>query len=144
MIRYIHTAENILPEHLEGFFEGWVNPPSCETHLDLLRRSDEIIIAFDESTGKVVGFITAITDHILSAYIPLVEVLPEYRRKGIGTELTRRMLKCLEGVYMIDLLCDEELQPFYAELGMSPARGMMIRNFRHQSGGGLAANEHAD
>ena len=144
MIRYTHNVENILPEHLEGFFEDWSNPPSCETHLDLLRRSDEIIIAIEESTRKVVGFITAITDRILSAYIPLVEVLPEYRRKGIGTELLRRMLERLEGIYMIDLLCDEELQPFYAELGMSPARGMMIRNFRRQSGGGLAADEHAD
>ena len=143
MIRYANCVESILPEHLEGFFQGWANPPSRETHLDLLNRSDEIVVAIDESTKKVVGFITAITDHILSAYIPLVEVLPKYRRKGIGTELLRRMLERLEGIYMIDLLCDEELQPFYAELGMTPAKGMMLRNYGSQSGVEKTADENA-
>jgi hypothetical protein len=29
--------------------------------------------------GRVIGFITAVTDKVLSAYIPLLEVLPAYR-----------------------------------------------------------------
>ena len=88
----------------------------------------------DEESGHVVGFITAISDHVLSAYIPLLEVLPEYRGRGIGRELVGRMLDRLRGLYMIDLVCDPDLEPFYTSMGMYPATGMMIRNYEHQSG----------
>jgi ribosomal protein S18 acetylase RimI-like enzyme len=134
MITYRHTLEDITLDQLEGFFEGWPNPPSKENHFNLLRNSDEVILAVDESSEKVVGFITAITDKVLSAYIPFVEVLKAYRGQGIGKKLVRLMLGRLNDYYMIDLFCDEDLQEFYEELGMSKARGMMIRNFGHQSG----------
>ena len=143
MIGYLHTAEKLSPHQLTGFFAGWANRPSPETHLKLLRSSDEIVVAFDESTGMVVGFITAITDHILSSYIPFLEVLPEYRRRGIGSELVRQMLERLNSMYMIDLLCDAKLQPFYEDLGMSSANGMMIRNYHLQPGAGARADDHA-
>ena len=35
---------------------------------------------------------------------------------------------------MVGLLCDSDLQPFYASLGMVPATGMMIRYYERQSG----------
>jgi len=40
----------------------------------------------------------------------------------------------LDGLYMVDLLCDVELQSFYESLGMRPATGMSIRRFELQSG----------
>ena len=134
MITYAHTLEHISPEQLEGFFEGWPNPPSKETHFKLLQKSDEVVIAIDENTNQVVGFITAITDHVLSAYIPFVEVLTDYRGQGIGKKLIMLMLDRLKDLYMIDLLCDDEFQLFYEKLGMSKAKGMMIRNYECQSG----------
>ena len=88
----------------------------------------------EEESGRIAGFITAISDGVLSAYIPHLEVLPSYQGQGIGTELVRRMLEKLSGLYMIDLLCDPEVQPFYARCGMKPATGMMIRNYDRQSG----------
>ncbi|MGH2551038.1 MAG: GNAT family N-acetyltransferase, partial [Thermomicrobiales bacterium] len=93
-----------------------------------------IEIAVDAESGTVIGFITAITDGALSAYIPLLEVLPSYQRRGIGQELVRRMVHNLRHLYMIDLLCDVELQPYYARLGMRPATGMLLRNYDRQSG----------
>lgn len=85
MIRYTDSLEGIAPAQLSGgFFEGWPNPPSPETHLKILKNSDYTMLAIDEETGQVVGFITAISDGTLSAYIPLLEVLPAYRRRGIG------------------------------------------------------------
>ncbi len=82
----------------------------------------------------MVGFINAISDGVLSAYIPLLEVLPAYQGQGIGTELARRMLDKLRDLYMIDLLCDADLQPFYARLGMRPYTAMLFRNFDRQNG----------
>ncbi len=133
-IHYQDTLEGITPQQLRGFFAGWPNPPSPETHLRILQNSDVVILALDQEAGQVVGFVTAITDHVLAAYIPLLEVLPDYRGQGIGHALMRRILARLDDYYMVDLLCDPELQPFYASLGMRPATGMMRRHYHRQSG----------
>ena len=134
MIVYAETAETLTAQQLSGFFVGWPNPPTPETHLQLLERSDEVVIAQDDTTGQVVGFITAITDGVLSAYIPLLEVLPAYQGQGIGSELVRRMLAKLADLYMVDLLCDPNMQPFYEHLGMRPTAGMVRRNYDRQAG----------
>lgn len=134
MIEYCDSLEGIQPCHLGGFFVGWPNPPSPETHLRLLQNSALVEIAWDAEAAAVVGFITALTDGVLAAYIPLLEVLPAYQGQGIGSELARRMIARLRSLYMVDLLCDPELQPFYARLGMVPAGGMAMRNYDRQSG----------
>lgn len=134
MIRYVDSIESLTAENLRGFFVGWQNPPSTETHLELLKNSSALVLAVESETGNVVGFITAISDGVLSAYIPLLEVLPAYQKRGIGLELTRRMLVKLKDLYMVDLLCDEGLQSFYAKLGMKRAQGMFLRNYERQAG----------
>jgi GNAT superfamily N-acetyltransferase len=64
----------------------------------------------------------------MSAFIPLLEVLPEYQHQGVGTELVRRLLGQLDDLYMIDLCCDADLEPFYTALGFQTLdRGMGIR-----------------
>ncbi len=131
---YKTTLENSTHEMLEGFFVDWPNPPSSETHLKLLNSSSKIVIALDPSINKVVGFITAISDGIISAYIPLLEVLPEYKNKGIGKELVQKMLQELDDIYMIDLCCDDDLIPYYKKFGMMTATGMVKRNYKMQSG----------
>ena len=80
--------------------------------------------------------IHAISDNVLPATIPLLEVLPAYRGRGIGSELVHRMLMRLGDLYAVDLMCDPEVQPFYARLGMRPASGVMVRNYALQSGKG--------
>jgi ribosomal protein S18 acetylase RimI-like enzyme len=117
-----------------GFFVGWPNPPSAETHLKLLQNSYRCVLAIDEESNQVVGFINSISDGVLSAYIPLLEVLPSYQGQGIGKQLVKSLLEVLNPLYMIDLLCDEKLQTYYSKLGMQKAQGMMIRNYSNQSG----------
>lgn len=132
MINYTTSTESITPEQLVGFFVGWTRKPNPDTHLKLLRQSDYVVLAVDKA--KVVGFITAISDGILSAYIPFLEVLPEYQNRGIGSELAKRMLDQLKDFYMVDLLCDPDIQSFYKHLGMDSATGMRIRNYDKQGG----------
>ena len=128
MIEYSDSLEGVEPPQLDGFFVGWPSPPSPERHLELLRGSAAVVLARDGDA--VVGFVTAISDGVLSASIPLLEVLPAYQGRGIGSELVRRLLAALDGLYMIDLSCDAELEPFYARLGFRPLeRGMGIRNY---------------
>ena len=73
-------------------------------------------------------------DGVLSAYIPLLEVLPKYQSKGIGKDLAARMLQSLEHFYMVDVLCDVELQEFYRSLGMHDGTGSLLRNYNRQNG----------
>ena len=134
MIAYTDSLDGISSDRLGGFFEGWPNPPSAETHLRILRGSDEVVLAIDKGSGDVVGFATAITDGALSAFVPLLEVLPAYRGQGIGWELVRRMLGKLDAFYSIDLACDEGTVSFYERLGMRPGVRMSLRNYDRQAG----------
>lgn len=129
MIQYTDSVDGITPEMLRGFFSEWKKPHSPETHLRILKNSDHVLLAIDPEAGNVVGFVTAISDGVQSAFISLLEVLPSYRRKGIGTELMSRMLSKLRAIPAIDLTCDPSLQSFYARLGMVPSVGMVIRNY---------------
>ncbi len=131
-ILFSDSVDSIKAEHLQGFFVGWNNRPTPQMHLKLLKESTLRIVAFDGE--RVVGFITAITDKTFAAYISFLEVLPEYQNKGIGQELVKQMLAKLEGYYVIDLLCDPGLQPFYEKFGMQKAQGMNIRNYKNQGG----------
>ena len=106
--------------------------PSPETHLRLLSGSDAVVLALDGS--RVVGFVTATTDGVLGARIPLPEVLPGHQGRGTGGELVRRMLAALRDLYTVDLVCDPELVPFYASPGMRPASGMVVRRYTKQPG----------
>ncbi len=135
MIEYTSHLDGITADDLQGFFQGWPNPPSPQTHLALLENSDEIVLAIADD--RVVGFITANTDKILTAFIPLLEVLPAYQKEGIGGELVRRMLERLRNFYSIDLLCDSGLQPYYEKFGMQRSQGMVIRNYDRQSGNSI-------
>jgi ribosomal protein S18 acetylase RimI-like enzyme len=127
VIEYAESLEGVEPRQLEGFFVGWPSPPSPERHLELLRGSAAVVLARDGE--RVVGFVTAISDGVLSASIPLLEVLPDYQGRGIGTELMRRILARLDGLTMVDLSCDAPLEPFYARLGFQTLdRAMGIRS----------------
>jgi len=117
-----------------GFFEGWPTAPDAATHLRVLRGSFEAIVAVDSETGRVVGFISAISDGVLAAYIPLLEVLPTHRGHGIGRELVRRMMQRLEDFYMIDVVCDESVLSFYEALGFHAGRSAIHRNYARQTG----------
>jgi ribosomal protein S18 acetylase RimI-like enzyme len=126
-IEFTTSLDGVVPAHLASFFEGWPNPPSPERHLDILRGSYRICLAREASSPQIVGFVNAISDGVLYAFIPLLEVLPAYRGRGIGSELVTRVLGELDDFYAVDLMCDPELQPFYERFGMHRATGMIIR-----------------
>lgn len=127
-IDYRTSTEGIGWEQLEGFFAGWPVRPSAATLLSHLGRSYRCAIAVDTGGDRVVGFATAVSDGLLAAYIPLVEVLPGWRERGIGTELMEVLLGQLQHLYMVDLACEEDVRPFYEKVGLTPARAMIRRN----------------
>lgn len=116
------------------FFVGWGKRPTQAVFENLLRRATHVVLAIDDETRAVIGFATAISDQVLSGYIPLVEVIPEWQGNGVGTALVGRLLELMSDLYMIDLVCDSGLVPFYERFGMKQGTAMSLRRYEHQAG----------
>lgn len=111
------------------FFIGWKNKPDHTKFVNAIKNQDYKILAIEKSQQRIVGFSYAISDCYLSAYIPLLEVIPDYQGKGIGTKLIKYLVDQLKGTYMIDLCCDEDLIPFYESLNFQKSYAMLKRNY---------------
>lgn len=127
-IEYHSSLDGVDEGDLEGFFVGWPIRPSPSTLLRALRGSEHVVLARESDTGRLAGFVTAVGDGTLAAFLPLLEVLPERQGQGIGTELVRRVLALLQGRYAIDVSCDEALVAFYERFGMQRLCGMGLRD----------------
>ncbi len=127
MVHYSDDLRGVSADDLRGFFEGWLHPPTPGEHLEILEGSDHVVLALDSEGDRVIGFINAISDGTLASFIPLLEVRVEYRGRGIGTELVRRMLAKLEHMGMVDVVCDPDVVPFYERFGMHEGCAMMMR-----------------
>ena len=130
---YDTDVDRLVAADLDGFFVGWPDPPSPGRRLDILRAAHRTVIARDAS-GRVVGFVTAITDGVFAASITLLEVLPDAQHAGIGSELARRVLADLDGCYMVDLTCDADVAPFYERLGATALTAMAWRRYARIDG----------
>jgi ribosomal protein S18 acetylase RimI-like enzyme len=131
-MKFQDNLEHITTDMLDGFFVGWPNPPKLEMFYHMLKESKYIWLAVEDNT--VIGFVNAVSDGVLSAYIPLLEVLPNYQHKGTGSKLMDMMIQTLGDLYMIDLSCDPDKITFYESRGFRKADSMVIRNYENQNG----------
>jgi ribosomal protein S18 acetylase RimI-like enzyme len=128
VVAYRDDLEGLTADQLRGgFFVGWPDPPTPPNHLRHLQGCEAVGLAVDEASGDVVGFISVLGDGFSVAFISLLEVLPAWQGQGIGTELMRRMLARYADRYAIDLVCDDDVVPFYERLGGTPGRAMLWR-----------------
>ena len=125
MITYQDNLKNISEQMLDGFCVGWAKPLSGDRLFTVLKNSYRIVLALDKD--RVVGFVNAISDQVKFAFIPMLEVKPDYKNQGIGTKLTKRLFESLADIDNIDLICDKDLQSYYKKFGMIPYTGMVVR-----------------
>jgi ribosomal protein S18 acetylase RimI-like enzyme len=119
----------IITDELNTFFQNWKSPPSTETRSKLLTGSDLVITA--RENGRLVGFLTAISDGAMHAFITLVEVLESHQRKGIGRRLMELAISNFKGYYDIVLITDPDKGEFYKKSGFKEIYGMHIRDFTY-------------
>jgi hypothetical protein len=77
VITYRSDVRGINAERLGGFFEGWPSTPTPDTLLRVLGRSSQVALALEGD--EVVGFAYAISDGLLAAHVPLLEVRASHR-----------------------------------------------------------------
>ncbi|ATH96958.1 MULTISPECIES: GNAT family N-acetyltransferase [Dermabacter] len=126
MITYRTGVGSVAPNQVSGFFVGWPVLPSAEKLIEVMDSSYRRVWALEGE--RVVGYINAISDGVLTAFIPWLEVHPDYQGQGVGTELVNRLVAQLEGMYSIDLACDEDLIGYYERLGFFSFTAMGKRN----------------
>jgi predicted N-acetyltransferase YhbS len=135
VIYYTDDLASVREDMLQGFFGGWPRRPSAAQHLAALRGSYRSVVAVDDAHGRVVGFVNMLSDGVLAAFIPWLEVLPGYQGQGIGAELMRRILDGTDRFYSVDLVCDAPLVPYYERFGMRAACSALLRHPAALDGG---------
>lgn len=123
---YSESLDSVLVAELEGFLAHWDFVPPAGTLLNILKGSSLVILARDSDSLRVCGYVAALTDRIACGYISAIEVRPEYRKQGIGTELLNRMTQRLN-VYGTYLTCAPAMIPFYESAGFKQVAAMSKR-----------------
>lgn len=131
MIQY-EGNDSIVPDEFDNFFQQWKSPPPPDIKAKLLGGSDLIITARENE--KLVGFLTAISDGAMHAFITLVEVLESHQGMGIGKNLIKLATSHFNGYYDIALITDRGKEAFYRKLGFNEIYGMHIRDFTYGKG----------
>jgi GNAT superfamily N-acetyltransferase len=119
-INYSETRE-LTPESVLALYRAneWSSANKPELLHKALLASHSLFTAWDDT--RLVGLGNAISDCYLVVYYPHLLVLPEYQRRGIGTELMRRLMARYKGFHQHMLVADEGALDFYRKCGFERA-----------------------
>jgi GNAT superfamily N-acetyltransferase len=115
-IRY--SDEKELPiEKVVGLYTllQWSSAGKPRELKEALRGSHTVITAWDGR--ELVGLGNAISDGHLVVYYPHLAVHPAYQRRGIGSEIMRRMGEKYRGFHQQAVVADGGAVPFYKRCG---------------------------
>jgi len=71
------------------------------------------LLARDEETDDVVGFVCGMTDQVLILYIWDLEVMPDYKEQGVEDELLAHLLDRYSDLYQINANPDSAIQAYF-------------------------------
>ncbi len=105
---------------------GWWNERWDPSRLkDLIRGSFAFAVAIDTASGETVGMGRVISDGVSDAYIQDLVVLPEYRRRDIGTMILSALLEHCRAADLgwVALIAEPGTEDFYLPLGFRRMEG---------------------
>ncbi len=135
----LQDADAATVEAIVGLYRsaGWWDESSAEDARgravipEMVRGSFCFLVARDVD-GRIVAMARAISDRVSDAYIQDVVVLPEWRGRGIGAEMVRRLARfCSERrLAWIGLVAEPGTQAFYEALGFRALEQYVPMRFR--------------
>ena len=105
---------------------AWGAPPPSD-YGAVLARSLAYVVARDGD--RLVGFVNVAWDGGIHAFILDTAVDPDYRRRGIATELVRRAVEIArqQGVHWLHVDFEPRLEGFYWACGFAPTSAGLMR-----------------
>lgn len=116
-ITYHHHVDGITAHQLRRLHVGWPNPPSPETFLKSLFNMNAIVLALDQESDEVIGFVCGMTDQVMILYIWDLEVLSDYQDQGVEDALLSHLLDRYAALYQINANPHPGIQTFFASAG---------------------------
>ena len=109
------TNPNITSADLNALFSAGRDEPETSDWSSVLKHSLAVICAYDEE--RLVGFINIAWDGGGHAFVLDPRVHPDWRHRGIGTELVRRSAEAAKaaGCQWLHVDFRDDLAPFYFE-----------------------------
>jgi aralkylamine N-acetyltransferase len=100
----------------------WQESDGARAVIPLMIRGSFCFMVARSIDGRIVGMARVISDGYSDAYIQDVVVLNNYRRRGIGRELVRRLTQfCISRkIAWIGLIAEPGTQGLYEELDFGP------------------------
>ena len=105
----------------------WAEDRTLEDVREMLAHTNFIFGFLSPNHGDLLAFARVLSDWTYFALIFDVIVRPEYRRKGIGSQVVKTVMKhpVITQVQNVELCCLEEMKPFYKRHGFSEGTGRM-------------------
>jgi spermidine synthase len=100
----------------------WQESPEAREVIPSMIRGSFCFMVARSIQGRIVGMARAISDGFSDAYIQDVVVSPEFRGRGVGKELVRRLTQyCVSRkIAWIGLVAEPGTQEIYENLGFRP------------------------
>ena len=106
---------------------GWDHRIKDRARLAQMVEGSCFVVAAYEG-DELVGFARAISDGVFNAYISTVAVLPRSQRRGVGSEMIRRLLHDRDGITFA--LHAPEAGRFYERFGFKASPHLYRRERR--------------
>ena len=97
----------------------WSSAEKPDLLLQALRASHSLVTAWDGSI--LVGLGNAISDGCLVVYYPHLLVLPDYRRRGIGSRIMQMLIARYKDFHQHIIMADARAIEFYRRCGFERA-----------------------
>jgi GNAT superfamily N-acetyltransferase len=121
-----HRERPIPPRSVRELYEhvSWSRPANEEE----LREGLEAGPAVGAWDGeRLVGFVRALSDGYLAAYVEDVMVHQDYRRGGVGDRLMSRLLTEIKRSANVSLFCERPVARFYERHGFRATSYMLMQ-----------------
>ncbi|MEW7289251.1 GNAT family N-acetyltransferase [Aquimarina sp. 2304DJ70-9] len=103
---------------------SWANARSIEEIELLLQNTTTYVVIRDND--QLIGFGRAISDGVYRAMLDDIVVDEDYRKKGVGKFIVKKLLDVLDGVEQVFLNTKPDLESYYEALGFSKTKGVTM------------------